>query len=78
VAVSPLAQTDIFGAVQTPTPESGNDLQVFIAQSVHMDFVRVPAGEFLMGSADSDKDAAAYEKPQSKLNLDAYLIASTW
>ena len=74
VAVTPLGQTDIFGAVQTPTPAAGSDLQVFIAQSVHMDFARVPAGQFLMGSTDSDKDAEAYEKPQTKINLDAYLI----
>ena len=33
--------------------------------------VFVPAGEFLMGSADSDSDADSDEKPQHKVTLDA-------
>jgi formylglycine-generating enzyme required for sulfatase activity len=36
--------------------------------------VLVPAGEFIMGSADSDKQAYAAEKPQRKVRLGAYLI----
>ena len=39
--------------------------------------VYVPAGEFLMGSADSDSDAASDEKPQHKVTLDAYWIDRT-
>jgi formylglycine-generating enzyme required for sulfatase activity len=39
-----------------------------------MEFVRVPAGEFLMGSADSDHYAWSNCKPQHKVNLDEYLI----
>ncbi len=34
-----------------------------------MEFVKVPHGEFLMGSTDKDKDAYDDEKPQHKLNI---------
>ena len=34
-----------------------------------MEFVKVPHGEFLMGSTDADKEAFDNEKPQHKLNI---------
>jgi formylglycine-generating enzyme required for sulfatase activity len=34
-----------------------------------MEFVKVPHGEFLMGSTDQDKGAGAGEKPQHKINI---------
>ena len=42
-----------------------------------MILVYVPAGEFLMGSADSDSDATSDEKPQHKVTLDAFWIDRT-
>ena len=39
--------------------------------------VLVAAGEFLMGSADSDSDAASDEKPQHTVYLDAFWIDRT-
>ena len=39
--------------------------------------VYVPAGEFLMGSADSDSETGSDEKPQHKVTLDAYWIDRT-
>jgi formylglycine-generating enzyme required for sulfatase activity len=36
--------------------------------------VFVPAGEFLMGSSDADKDAGSDEKPQHTVYLDAFWI----
>ena len=39
--------------------------------------VYVPAGEFLMGSNDKDKDALSNEKPQHKVYLDDYWIDRT-
>jgi formylglycine-generating enzyme required for sulfatase activity len=36
--------------------------------------IYVPAGEFLMGSADGDPDATGVEKPQHTVYLDAYWI----
>ena len=34
-----------------------------------MKLVLIPAGEFLMGSPDSDKDASADEKPQHPVRI---------
>ena len=48
-----------------------------LAEGVDLLFVRVPAGEFLMGSSDSDKRAVSYEKPQHKVTLDEYWIGKT-
>ena len=42
-----------------------------------MILIYVPAGEFLMGSADSDSDATIDEKPQHTVYLDAYWIDRT-
>jgi len=49
-------------------------LKVELAPGIDMEFVRVPAGEFLMGSTDDDKDAEVVEKPQHKVYLDEYWI----
>jgi formylglycine-generating enzyme required for sulfatase activity len=40
-----------------------------IANTIGMTLVLIPAGEFLMGSPDSDKDANADEKPQLRLRI---------
>ncbi len=41
------------------------------------EMILIPAGEFLMGSTDDDKDALDDEKPQHKVYLDAYYIYKT-
>ena len=45
-----------------------------LAPGVTLVLVRVPAGEFLMGSSDNDKDAIVDEKPQHRVYLTEYLI----
>jgi formylglycine-generating enzyme required for sulfatase activity len=40
-------------------------------------YVRVPAGEFLMGSRDADTEAGSNEKPQHTVYLDGYWIMQT-
>ncbi len=47
-----------------------NALALTLAPGVTLDWVRIPAGEFLMGSTDASSD----EKPQHKVMLDEYLI----
>jgi len=42
-----------------------------------VDMVRVPAGEFLMGSADSDTQAKSDEKPQHRVHLEEFWIDKT-
>jgi formylglycine-generating enzyme required for sulfatase activity len=48
-----------------------------VLQPSGITLVYVPAGEFLMGSADSDTDAQSDEKPQHTVVLDAYWIGQT-
>ena len=70
--------TDTPATPVTFTPQaaaiSTNRAVLSLAQGVTLELVRVPAGEFLMGSADSDTQASSDEKPQSKLALDEYWI----
>ncbi|GAB4502591.1 MAG: hypothetical protein Fur0035_21450 [Anaerolineales bacterium] len=42
-----------------------------------IEFARIPAGSFLMGSSDADKEADDDEKPQSALALPEYWMAVT-
>ena len=50
------------GADSTPSPKP-------ITNSIGMKLVLIPAGEFLMGSPDSDKDAQDDEKPQHRVRI---------
>ncbi len=67
-------------AIDTPIPSSpaaiqGNRLTLTLAPGVTLELVRVPAGQFLMGSADSETDAISAAQPQSKTPLDEYWIS---
>jgi serine/threonine-protein kinase len=54
------------------------ELIIELAPGVTMEFVRVPAGEFLMGSdRTKDKEASNDETPQHKVMLNEYLIGKT-
>jgi len=57
-----------------PTLEAGATM---ISDVDGMVMVYIPAGEFLMGSADSDTYANDEEKPQHKVYLDAFWIDKT-
>ena len=51
------------------------ELTIKLATGVTMEFVRVPAGAFLMGSdSNNDKQAETDEQPQHKVTLAEYLI----
>jgi formylglycine-generating enzyme required for sulfatase activity len=41
------------------------------------EMILIPAGEFQMGSTDTDKDAKGDQKPQRKVYLDAYYMYKT-
>jgi len=45
------------------------EIEIELAQSVTMRFVRIEPSEFLMGSADEDKRAAPDEKPQRRVKI---------
>ena len=51
------------------TKSPPKELTVDLGKGVKLQLVLIPAGEFLMGSPDSDKDADADEKPQHKVRI---------
>jgi formylglycine-generating enzyme required for sulfatase activity len=59
-------------------PERGRMLALLAktqaAQEAPLEWVTVPAGEFVMGAAETDTQATPDEKPQHKVYLDAFLI----
>jgi formylglycine-generating enzyme required for sulfatase activity len=58
-------------ARRTPTARGGTQT-LELARGVTMEFVHVPAGEFLMGSAEGE--GSSDERPQHTVYLDAYYI----
>jgi formylglycine-generating enzyme required for sulfatase activity len=49
-----------------------------VTNSIGMQLAAIPAGDFLMGSPDSDKDALEHEKPQRKVRITrAFYLGTT-
>ncbi|MCL4506726.1 MAG: SUMF1/EgtB/PvdO family nonheme iron enzyme [Chloroflexi bacterium] len=72
---TPIPVAATLAPTATPVPTAVSNLMTLtLAPGVTMVLVRVPAGQFLMGSADSDPNAQSDEKPQHKVMLDEYLI----
>ena len=47
----------------------GKEIAVDLGDGVKLEMVLIPAGEFLMGSPNSDKNAGADEKPQHRVRI---------
>jgi len=66
VAVATAAEPKEAGSKTKSPPK---ELTVDLGKGVKLEMVLIPAGEFLMGSPDSDKDADKDEKPQHKVRI---------
>ncbi|MCQ3938022.1 MAG: hypothetical protein DPW18_13370 [Chloroflexi bacterium] len=62
-------------ACTSPSPSAPDSTR--ISGSDGMPLIFIPEGEFLMGSDDSDPDAAPDEKPQHPVYLDAFWMDQT-
>lgn len=66
--------------VKQPEPKSSisqQEMQVSLPGGAKMAFVKVPAGEFLMGATEDDFKAYPDEKPQHRVYLDEYWIGKS-
>jgi serine/threonine-protein kinase len=54
--------------------QSDESLWIVLTPGIKIEFVRVPAGEFLMGLREDDPDSHPVEKPQHRVYLDEYMI----
>ncbi len=65
--------------VELPSPPRGIERGVVMARdgSPLLEVVKIPSGEFLMGSSNRDKMAYYDEKPQRRIFLSEYWIART-
>ncbi len=57
------------GTAFSETKEPPKKLAVDLGGGVKMEMILIPAGEFKMGSPDSDRDAASNEKPQHRVRI---------
>jgi formylglycine-generating enzyme required for sulfatase activity len=57
------------GTAFSETKEPPKELTLDLGKGVKLEMVLIPAGEFLMGSPDSNKDAQSWEKPQHRVRI---------
>ena len=57
------------GTAFSETKEPAKTLAVDLGGGVKMEMILIPAGEFLMGSPDSDQDAEGYETPPHRVRI---------
>jgi formylglycine-generating enzyme required for sulfatase activity len=59
-------------AQNVPQQNQPSSMFLYLTPNVAMEFVRIPAGEFLMGSTAYDREADSNEKPQRRVLLDEF------
>ncbi len=60
--------------IASPTPASPTPFTEKLPNRVTLEMVSLPAGEFLMGSPDSDPNAASDEKPPHQVKVNSFAI----
>jgi formylglycine-generating enzyme required for sulfatase activity len=55
--------------IPAPAPLPGKEIALDLGGGVKLEMVLIPAGEFLIGSPDSDKNASVGEKPQHRVRI---------
>ena len=66
------------GENSKPPPPTVDDIAAKVKKVSGIDLIPIPAGEFLMGSPESDKDAFDDEKPQHKVRIsNAFYLGET-
>jgi formylglycine-generating enzyme required for sulfatase activity len=64
--------------VATPPPTVPASMVLKLAEGIEIELLRIPAGEFLMGSDPKrDPDADEFEQPQHRLHLPEYHLGRT-
>ena len=63
------AQTSLTITVTRPPPLPAKEIAADLGGGIKMELVLIPAGEFLMGSPDSDNNASDSEKPQHRVRI---------
>ncbi len=58
---------------KSPTP-SPQILTETLSGNIKLEMIKIPAGSFLMGSADNDESAYSSEKPQHRVNLQEFYL----
>ena len=68
-AIWPVLLLAMAGTANSQTGNRPKELAVDLGGGVKLEMVLIPAGEFMMGSPDSDKDTHANEKPQHRVRI---------
>jgi formylglycine-generating enzyme required for sulfatase activity len=67
----------ISSVMQDPPPEILSNLELItenLGGGITLELIKLPAGNFLMGSSDSDPDASSHEKPQHRVTIKSFAI----
>jgi formylglycine-generating enzyme required for sulfatase activity len=71
---SPSPSSQVFQSPVISIPQSSSSFTQTPPGDIELEMVNIPAGSFLMGSADNDESAYGDEKPQHRVNLQEFYL----